>query len=80
MKNQSTTNNIKKIFESNLCLHKEITEIEAPPTIKETLKGQMDKRNINILKKEIDLKSLTHTFEKFFLYDLENMINKIYVT
>ena len=40
----------------------------------------MDKRNINILKKEIDLKLLTHAFEKFFLDDLENMINEIYVT
>ena len=80
MKNESATNNIKKIFESNLYLHKEITEIEAPPTIKETLEGQMDKCNINILKKEIDLKLLTHICEKFFLYHLENMINKIYVT
>ena len=79
MKNQSATNNIKKIFESNLYLRKENTEIDAPSTIKETLEGQMNKRNINILKNEIDLKPLTHTFEKFFLYDLENMINEIYV-
>ena len=80
MKKQSVTNNIKKIFESNLYLHKENTEIEASLTIKETLEGQMDKRNINILKKQIDLKPLTHAFEKFFLYDLENRINEIYVT
>ena len=39
----------------------------------------MDKHNIDILKKEIDLKPLTHAFEKFFLYDLENVINEIYV-
>ena len=39
----------------------------------------MDKSNINIFKKQIDLKPLTHTFEDFFLYDLENMINEIYV-
>ena len=80
MKKQSATNDIKKIFESNLYLLKENTEIEAPPTIKQTVEGQMDKRNVNILKKQIDLKSLTHAFEHFFLYDLENMINKIYVT
>ena len=49
MKEQSATNDIKKIFESNLYLLKENTEIEAPQTIKETIKGQMDKRNINIL-------------------------------
>ena len=80
MKKQSAANEIKTIFESNLYLLKENTEIEAPPTIKETIEGKMDKRNINILKKQIDLKALTHAFENFFLYDLENMINEIYVT
>ena len=66
MKKQSATNNIKKIFEPNLYLHKKNTEIEAPLTIKETFEGQIDKRNINILKKEIGLKPLTHAFEIFF--------------
>ena len=70
------TNNIKKIFESNLYFHKENTETDALPTLKETIKGQMDKRNMNILKKQIDLKPLAHAFEKIFLYDLENIINK----
>ena len=42
---------IKKIFESTL--NKEKTEIDVPPTIKEILESQMDKCNINILKKEI---------------------------
>ena len=64
----------------NLYLHKENTEIEPPPTIKKTIEGQIDKCNINILKKQIDLKPLRHAFEKFFLYHLENMINKIDVT
>ena len=80
MKKQSVTNDIKKIFESNLYLHKENTEIEAPPTLKEAIEGQMDKPNINILKKQIDLKPLTHAFAKNFLCDPENMINEIYVT
>ena len=40
----------------------------------------MDKRNINILKKQIDLKLLMHAFDNSFLYDLENMINESYVT
>ena len=66
MKKQSATNDIKKIFESNLFLHKENAEIEAPPTLKETIEGQMVKRNINVLKKQIDLKPLTHAFEIFF--------------
>ena len=39
----------------------------------------MDKRNINILKKQIDVKPLTHAFENIFLYDLGNMIHEIYV-
>ena len=79
-KKQSATYDIKKIFESNLYLHKENAEVEAPPTLKQTIEGEMDKHNINILKKEIDLQPLTHAFEKLFLYDLENMINEIYVT
>ena len=49
MKKQSAANDIKKIFESNLYLLKENTEIEAPQTIKETIEGQMGKHNINIL-------------------------------
>ena len=53
------------MFESNLYPHKENTEIEAPPTIKKTLEGQMDKLNIDILKKQIDLKLLTYAFETF---------------
>ena len=40
----------------------------------------MDKPNISILKKQIDVKPLTRAFENLFLYDLENMINEIYVT
>ena len=80
MKKRSATNDIKKIFESNLYPLKENTKIEAPATIKENIEGQMDKRNTNVLKKQIDLKPLTHAFEKKFLYDLENMINEIYVT
>ena len=76
MKKQSATTEIKKIFESTL--NKEKTDIDVPPTIKEILESQMDKCNINILKKEI--KTANACFWKFFLYDLENMINKIYVT
>ena len=51
MKKQSATNDVKKIFESNVYLLQENTEIETPPTIKETIESQMDKRNMNILKK-----------------------------
>ena len=68
------------MFESKLYLLKENTEIEAPPTIKENIESEMDKRNINILKKQIDLKLLMHAFDNSFLHDLENMINESYVT
>ena len=76
MKKQSATTEIKKIFESTL--NKEKTDIDVPPTIKEILESQMDKCNINILQKEII--TVNAHFWKIFLYDLENMINKIYVT
>ena len=48
-KKQSATYDIKKIFESNLYLHKENTEVEAPPPLKQTIEGEIDKHNINIL-------------------------------
>ena len=41
------------------------------------------KINLEILKKlseKVNLKSLTHAYEKFFLYDLENVIKPIYTT
>ena len=66
MKKKSATTDIKKIFESSQNLHKEKTEIDVPSTIKEILKSQIDKPNIGILKKEIDLKPLMHAFENFF--------------
>ena len=78
MKKKSATTDIKKIFESSQNLHKEKTEIDVPSTIKEILKSQIDKPNIDILKKEIDLKPLTHAFENFFSvssweYDKRNL-------
>ena len=64
MKKQSATTDIKKIFKSTL--NKEKTEIDVPPTIKEILESQMEKQTIDILKKEIDLKPLTHALDIFF--------------
>ena len=66
MKEQSTTTDIKRIFESTINLHKEKIETDVSPTIKEILERLLDKRNINILKKEINLKLLMHPFEVFF--------------
>ena len=66
MKKQSAATDIKRTFESILNLHQEKTEIHVSPTIKEILERQMDKHNIDILKKETNLKLLTHPFEFFF--------------
>ena len=53
-------------------------KISAPSDIKEKLFGQSKK--IRKISKEIQLKSLTIAYETFFLYDIENMITKTFVT
>ena len=69
---------LKKIFEVSTTLDKFETEIVAPKDIKTTLKGQSD--YFKQLSKKVDLKPLTHVFENFFLYDLENMMKETFVT
>ena len=46
----------------------------------ENLSGQSYKNKIKNLSKKVNLKSLTHTYENFFLYDLENTIKPTFVT
>ena len=46
----------------------------------ENLSGQSYKSKIKNLSKKVNLKSLTHTYENFFLYDLENIIKPTFVT
>ena len=46
----------------------------------ENLFGQSYKNKIKNLSKKVNLKSLTHTYENFFLYDLENIIKPTFVT
>ena len=70
LKDQSLPDSLKKIFEVSTTLDKFETEIVAPKDIKTTLKGQSD--YFKQLSKKVDLKSSTHVFENFFLYDLEN--------
>ena len=50
----------------------------APSKIKSALIGKLE--YIKDLSKRINLKSLTHTYENFFLYNLENMIKQTFVT
>ena len=51
---------------------------EVAPTNIEDLQGQSG--YIKKLSKKVNLKSLTHAYEKFFLYDLENVIKPIFTT
>ena len=51
---------------------------EVAPTNIEDLQGQPG--YIKKLSEKVNLKSLTHTYENFFLYDLENVIKPIYTT
>ena len=50
----------------------------ARSNIESALIGKLE--YIKNLSKRINLKSLTHTYENFFLYDLENMIKPTFVT
>ena len=79
LKDQSLPDSLKKkFFEVSTTLDKFETEIVAPKDIKTTLKGQSD--YFKQLSKKVDLKPLTHVFENFFLYDLENMMKETFVT
>ena len=51
---------------------------EVAPTNIEDLQGQSG--YIKKLSEKVNLKSLTHAYENFFLYDLENVIKPIYTT
>ena len=69
---------LKTFFDISRILDKFKTEIVAPDDIKTPLKGQSD--YFKQLSQKCDVKPLTHDFENFFLYDLENMIKKTFVT
>ena len=64
LKGQSLPDSLKNFLEVSTTLHKFETEIVAPKDIKTTLKGQSD--YFKQLSKKVDLKPLTHIFEKLF--------------
>ena len=81
--------NTKKIFEGSFFVvekketndsDKRISTIkDAPPKkLEEYLGGQYI--HLKKLIKEVELKSLTHAYENFFLYDLENIIKPTFTT
>ena len=72
---------LKKTLESSYSILKSDKKVKtlAHSDI-ENLFGQSYKNKIKNLSKKVNLKSLTHTYENFFLYDLENIIKPTFVT
>ena len=69
----------EKTFKSTFLLLEDKLKIkEVAPTNNEDLQGQSG--YIKKLSEKVNLKSLTHAYESFFLYDLENVIKLIYAT
>ena len=72
---------LKKTLESSYSILKSDKKVKtlAHSDI-ENLFGQSYKNKFKNLSKKVNLKSLTHTYENFFLYDLENIIKPTFVT
>ena len=71
---------LRDLFEHSYSLLNTDTKVKtlAPSNIESALMGKLE--YIKNLSKSINLKSLTHTYENFFLYDLENIIKPTFVT
>ena len=69
----------EKTFKSTFSLLDDKLKIkEVAPTNIEDLQGQSG--YIKKLSEKVNLKSLTHVYENFFLYDLENVIKPVFTT
>ena len=68
----------KNIFNFSILFFKYDTVIEPAPNNIDDLSGHVG--YIKNISAKINLKSLTHAFENFFLYDLEEMIKTVYAT
>ena len=80
IKKTTTTSEIfKKTLEFSYSILEEKTKIKeiAPENIEE-LQGQSG--YIKKLSEKVNLKSLTHAYENFFLYDLDNVIKPTFTT
>ena len=79
LKDKSSCNSLKEILEFSYSILEKDTKVKtvAPANIEYNLTGQSG--YIKDLSKEVSLKLLTHTYEKKFLYDLENMIKTTFV-
>ena len=74
----TVSDGVKKIFDSSDTILIKPDKISAPSDLKEKLFGQGKK--IKEMSKEIQLKSLTISYENLFLYDIENMITETFLT
>ena len=79
LKDQSSNELFKKILESSYSILESDRQVKtlAPSNI-ENLSGQSG--YIKNLSKKVNLKSLIHAYDNFFLYDLENIIKPTFAT
>ena len=79
LKDQSPNELFKKTLESSYSILESDRKVKtlAPSNI-ENLSGQSS--YIKNLSKKVNLKLLTHAYENFFLYDLENIIKPTFAT
>ena len=75
---RTVSDDVKNFFDSSDTILIKPDKISAPSNLKEKILGQSEK--IRKLSKEIQLKSLTIAYERFFLYDIENIITETFVT
>ena len=78
LEDQMETDDVKKRFDSSETVLIKPVETSAFSNVKDKLFGQGVK--FKKLSKEMQLRSLTLTYENVFLYDLENMITETFVT
>ena len=78
LKDAKSSNLQKNIFNFSILFFKYDTVVEPAPNNTDDLSGQV--AYIKNISAKINLKSLTHAFENFFLYDLEEMIKTVYAT
>ena len=79
LKDQSSNEWFKKTLESSYSILESDRKVKTlPPSDIENLSGQSG--YIKNLSKKVNLKSLIHAYENFFLYDLENIIKPTFAT
>ena len=79
LKDKSSNKLFKKTLESSYSILESDRKVKTlPPSDIENLSGQSG--YIKNLSKKVNLKSLIHAYEKFFLYDLENIIKPTFAT